>query len=103
MFARRPHRLQPRSEVFSEKANFKNDNGGFVVGTHKKICVGIQEVSARRVRKELIYHSLYLFAWPIRVDYGWPFVNVAKLNKYICLHSRKHICIQGISLNPATV
>ena len=31
---RRRHKLQPRSEVFSEKANF-NDNGGFVVETHK--------------------------------------------------------------------
>ena len=50
------------------KANF-NDNGGFVVGTHKHfrgdtrgLCFcGIQEVSARRLRKELINHNLYLF------------------------------------------
>ena len=36
LFSRRPHGLQPRSDVFSEikKANF-NDNGGYVVGTHK--------------------------------------------------------------------
>ena len=38
-FPRRPHGLQPRSEVFSEKANF-NDNGGFVVGTHKHFWWG---------------------------------------------------------------
>ena len=40
-FPRRPHGLQPRSEVFSEdiKANF-NDNGGFVVGTHKHFSWG---------------------------------------------------------------
>ena len=31
--------LQLRSEVFSEKANF-NDNGGFVVGTHKHFSWG---------------------------------------------------------------
>ena len=42
-FPRRPHRLQPRSEVFSEKANF-NNNGGFIVGT-QTFFVGIQEVS----------------------------------------------------------
>ena len=67
-WTKRPHRLQPRSEVSSEKANF---NGGFVVRIHKHfswghkrslIFVGIQEVSARRVRRELINHSLYLFA-----------------------------------------
>ena len=61
---------------FSEKANF---NGGFVVRTHKHFSwghkrslffVGIQEVSARRVHKELINYSLYLFAWPLRDDYG---------------------------------
>ena len=65
---RRPHRLQPRSEVFSEKANL---NGGFVVRTHKHLSwghkrslffVGIQEVSTRSVRKELINHNLYLIA-----------------------------------------
>ena len=47
-----------------------NDNGGFIVGTHKHFFVGIQEVSvfrgiqevsARRLRKELINHNLYLF------------------------------------------
>ena len=37
-FPRRPHRLQPRSEVFSEKANF--NNGGFVLGTHKHFSWG---------------------------------------------------------------
>ena len=29
--------------------------------------VGIQEISARRVRKKLINHNLYLFARPLRV------------------------------------
>ena len=67
-FPRRPHILQLRSEVFSKKANF---NGGFVVRTNKHFSwghkrslffVGIQEVSARRVRKELRNHSLHLFA-----------------------------------------
>ena len=62
--------MQPRSEVFSQKANF-DDNGGFVMGTHKHfswgykrslLFVGMREVSARRVRKELINHNLYLFA-----------------------------------------
>ena len=44
---------------------------------------GIQEVSARRLRKELINHNLYLFTRPFKVDYGWPFVNDAKFKKYI--------------------
>ena len=44
---------------------------------------GIQEVSARRLLKELISHNLYLFASPFKVDYGWPFVNDAKFKKYI--------------------
>ena len=62
-FLRCPQGLQPRSEVFSEikKANF-NDNGRFVIGTQTffvgiqevSIFHGIQEVSARRLRKELI-------------------------------------------------
>ena len=43
---------------------------------------GIQEISARRLRKELISHNLYLFA-SFKVDYGWPFVNDAKFKKYI--------------------
>ena len=47
-----------------------NDNCGFVVGT-QTFFVGIQEVSvfrdiqeisARRLRRELINHNLYLFA-----------------------------------------
>ena len=38
-----------------------NDNGRFVVGT-QTFFVGIQEVSARRLRTELINHNLYLFA-----------------------------------------
>ena len=40
-FPRRPHGLQPRSDVFSEdkKVNF-SDNGGFVVGTHKHFSWG---------------------------------------------------------------
>ena len=29
---------------------------------HINIFRGLQEVSARRVRKELIYHNLYFFA-----------------------------------------
>ena len=65
--------------------------------------MGIQKVSARRVRRELINHNLYLFAWPLRVDYGWPFVNDAKFKKYIFSHSTKYICTQGIFLHPATV
>ena len=64
---------------------------------------GIQEVSARRVRKELINHNLYLFAWPLKVDYGWLFVNNAKIKKYIYSHSTKYVCTQGIILHPATV
>ena len=48
-----------------------NDNGGFVIGTYKhfswgiqevSVFRGIQEVSARKLRKELINHNLYLFA-----------------------------------------
>ena len=47
-----------------------NDNGGFVVGIQTffvgiqkdSVFRGIQEVSARRLRKELINHNLYLFA-----------------------------------------
>ena len=58
---------------------------------------GIHEVSARRLRKELINHNLFLFARPFKADYGWPFVNDAKiqeihifkLNK-IYLHSRHY-------------
>ena len=38
-FPRRPHRVQPGSEVFSEKANF-NDNGGLVVATQKHFSWG---------------------------------------------------------------
>ena len=59
-------------------ANF-NGNGGFVVGT-QTFFVGIREVSifrgiykelsALRLRKELINHNLYLFAWPFKVNYG---------------------------------
>ena len=44
---------------------------------------GMQEVSARRLRKELINHNLYLYARLFKVDYGWPFVNDAKFKKYI--------------------
>ena len=52
-----------------KNANF-NDNGGFLLGT-QTFFVGIQEVSvfrviqevsARRLSKELINHNLYLFA-----------------------------------------
>ena len=64
---------------------------------------GIQEVSARRVRKELINHNLYLFAWSLKVDYGWPFVNNAEIKKYIYSHSTRYICTQGIILHPVTV
>ena len=64
---------------------------------------GIQEVSARRLRKELINHNLYFFAWPFKVDYGWPFINDAKFKKYIYSYSTKYICTQGIVLHPATV
>ena len=47
-----------------------NDNCGFVVGTQtffvgiQEVSVfrGIQDISARRLRKELINHNLYLFA-----------------------------------------
>ena len=63
----------------------------------------IQEVSARRLRKELINHNLYLFALPFKVDYGWPFVNEAKFKKYIYSNLKKFICTQGIILYPATV
>ena len=46
----------------AEKANF-NDNGGFVVGIQEVSAFrGIQEVSARRVRKKLVNNNLYLFA-----------------------------------------
>ena len=38
-FLRRPNRVQPRFEVFSEKTNF-NDNGGSVVGTRKHFLWG---------------------------------------------------------------
>ena len=63
------------------------------------------------VCKELINHNLYLFAWPLKVDYGLPFVNNAKIKKYIFnkiyLHSRHYFtscnCIfmqlQGIVFN----
>ena len=80
------------------------------MGTHKHFSwrykrslffVGIQEVFARRVHKELISHNLYLFAGPLRVDYGWPFVNHTKFKKY--LHSTKYICIQSTILHPANV
>ena len=37
LFPRRPHRLQPRSEDFREKANF---NGRFGVRTHKHFSWG---------------------------------------------------------------
>ena len=63
---------------------------------------GIQEVSAHRVCRELINH-LCLFAWPLKVDYGLPFVNNAKIKKYIYSHLTKYICTQGIILQPATV
>ena len=33
------------------------------------VFCGIQEVSIRRVRKVLINHNLFLFAWPFKVDY----------------------------------
>ena len=72
---------------------------------HKRslLFVGVQEVSDGRVRKELINRNLYLLAWPLRVDYGWPFVNDEKFKKYIYSHSTKYICTQGIILHPATV
>ena len=44
-----------------------------------------------------------MFASPLKVDYGWPFVNNAKIKKYIYSHSTKYICTQGIILHPATV
>ena len=53
--------------------------------------------------KELINHNLNLFAWPLKFDYGWPFVNNAKIKKYIYSHSTKYICTQDIILHPATV
>ena len=65
--------------------------------------MGIQEVSAHRIRKELINHNLYLFAWPLKVDYGLPLVNNTKIKKYKYLHSTKYICTQGIISHPATV
>ena len=37
-------------------------------------------------------HNLYLFTRPLRVDYGWPFVNDAKFKNYIYSHSTKYIC-----------
>ena len=58
-FPRRPHRLQPRSEVFSEKANF-NNNGGFIVGT-QTFFVGIQEVSVFRVIQEVSFLFIYFY------------------------------------------
>ena len=64
---------------------------------------GIQEVSAHRARKELLNKSLYLFASLLKVDYGWPFVNNAKIKKYIYSHSTKYICTQDIILHPETV
>ena len=48
-------------------------------------------------------NNLYLFARPLKVDYGLPFVNNAKIKKYIYSHSTKYICTQGIILHPATV
>ena len=48
-------------------------------------------------------YNLYLLALPLRVDYGWPFVNDAKFKKYIYSHSKKYICTQGIILHPATM
>ena len=76
---------------------FRGDTRGLCFSWYKK------EVSARRVDKELINHILYLFAWPLKVDYGLPFVNNAKIKKYIYSHSTKYICTQGIILHPATV
>ena len=65
---------------------------------------GIQEVSARRVRKELINNNLYSFASPLKVDYGWPFVNNAKIKEYMYSHSTKYICTpKSLFLHPATV
>ena len=63
----------------------------------------MQEVSVRRIHKELINHNLFLFASPLRVDYGWPFVNDAKFKKYMYSHSTKYICTQGIIFHSATV
>ena len=48
---------------------------------------GIQDVSARRLRKELINHNLYLFALPLKVDFQE--IHIFKLNK-IYLHSRHY-------------
>ena len=44
-----------------------------------------------------------MFASPLKVDYGWPFENNAKIKKYTYSHSTKYICTQGIILHPATV
>ena len=63
----------------------------------------MQEISAHKVCKELINHNLYLFAWPLKVYYGLPFVNNTKIKKYIYSHLTKYICTQGIILHPATV
>ena len=71
-FPRRPHGLQPQSEVFSEikKVNF-NDSGGFVVGTHKYFSWGYKGSLFFAVYKRSllagyarnkINHNLYLFA-----------------------------------------
>ena len=80
--------MQPRSEVFSVKANF-NDNGGMVVGT-QTFFMGIQEISARRVRKELINHNLYLCDHSELTAVG-RLLLVTKFKKYMYSHSTKYI------------
>ena len=60
-FLRRLHRVQPRSEVFSEKVIF-NDNWRIGRGDLKTFFVGIQEVTTCRVRKELLNYNYYLIA-----------------------------------------
>ena len=61
-------------------------------GDKKTFFAGIQDVSAWRVRKELVNHYLYLFACPLRVGYGWPFVVCCKIQDiYIYIFSLNKI------------
>ena len=63
---------------------FRGDTRGlcFSWGCKRPLLVG-------PVRKELINHNLYLFARPLTVDFGWPFVNDAKFTNYKYSHSTK--------------
>ena len=84
-FSRRQHKVQPWSEVVSEKKIF-NDNGGLVVR-----FVGTQEISACRVRNDHSTRSIFLFLVPELTMVGRLLQNSQNIYKYI--HIQQNVIV----------